>query len=57
MNRNRYTFIFSLLIIISLFVSCQKEETHGQGGYDTLSAPVSYDDIKAKNCIKIYPKL
>lgn len=45
MNRNRYTFIFCLLIIISLFVSCQKEETHGQGGYDTLSAPVSYDDI------------
>ena len=42
--KNRF-FALCCIVLIFTFFSCEKQETHGQGGYDTLSAPVSYDDI------------
>ena len=42
--KNRF-FALCCVILIFSFFSCEKEDNHGQGGYDTLSAPVSYDDI------------
>ena len=43
--KNRFFVVFCLLIFAFSFTSCKKENNDGQGGYDTLSAPVSYDDI------------
>lgn len=42
--KNRF-FALCCVVLIFSFFSCEKEDNHGQGGYDTLSAPVSYDDI------------
>ena len=42
--KNRF-FALCCVILIFSFFSCEKEDNNGQGGYDTLSAPVSYDDI------------
>ena len=42
--KNRF-FALCCIVLIFSFFSCEKEDNNGQGGYDTLSAPVSYDDI------------
>ncbi len=42
--KNRF-FALCCIVLIFTFFSCEKEDNNGQGGYDTLSAPVSYDDI------------
>ena len=42
--KNRF-FALCCVILIFSFFSCEKDDNNGQGGYDTLSAPVSYDDI------------
>ena len=42
--KNRF-FALCCVILIFSFFSCKKDDNNGQGGYDTLSAPVSYDDI------------
>lgn len=53
--KNRF-FALCCIVLIFSFFSCekQKDDNNGQGGYDTLSAPVSYDDIILSEETSVY---
>lgn len=51
--KNRF-FALCCIVLIFSFFSCEKEDNNGQGGYDTLSAPVSYDDIILSEETSVY---